>query len=357
MKKISSILLFCLFVVYAHSASEGKFLDPKDAKSPPQARLASYASSTIATNFLSGGYLGQHSYRPNESEKNGIVYTCKAGHIDIAHVRKIIDWTAFLAAKTFDNMMKNKTKFKFKSKTPSLYFVKLDYPEYWKVLPDKQKEKIAYYISARLGQYLAYTESIWHEILTWFGYKCIGFYPEFQSAFSWEDTFSNVLGSHIAVMALQDTEHEFDKAVTLALDRELKRLGIQSSHTAKRAAEQVRGLWFSGDLFFIDIKKRNLDIGLDDGFITPCIIAYPAECEGAAAQAYPVPNLAFLTKYGFSVRFEIEPREWEKNRILSIVYPKAKDRRKRLEPVIHFAPIMDYIKKEAVRKYGYDVKP
>jgi hypothetical protein len=96
-------------------------------------------------------------------------------------------------------------------------------------------------------------------------------------------------------------------------------------------------------------------IGLDDGFITPFIVPSLAECEGAEFQAYPVPNLAFLSEYGFSVQFKIKPKEWEKDKILRIVYPQAKNRSNWIELVVHFVPIMDYIKKEALAKYGYDV--
>lgn len=52
------------------------------------------------------------------------------------------------------------------------------------------------------------------------------------------------------------------------------------------------------------------------------------------------------------MKLEIEPREWEKDRILRTVYP---DKKKRLEPARHFACIMDYIKDDAVKKYGPDV--
>ncbi len=353
-KKVNVILLLCIIlIICGHNVSAAKFLNPRVSKTPPQARLASYASSTLATNFLGLEDLGPHSYKPNLLEKNGIVFTCKAGHIDIAHARKLIDWTAYLASKTFDNLMKNKTEFSYMSKNPSRYYVHIIYPEYWKVLSKNQKESVAYNISIRLGQYLAYTEGTWHEILTWFGYKCIGFIPEFPSAFSWEDTFSNCLGSHIAVLALQDTEHQFDEAATLALAKELQKLGIQSAKAARRAAEEVRGQWFSGNLL-VDIKMRNFDIGLDDGFVTPYIVPSFADCQNAEALDYPVPDLAFLSVYGFSARLEIEPHEWEKDKIFKIISgtrnataePAQAGKADRIEPAIHFAPIMEYIKKQ-----------
>ena len=183
----------------------------------------------------------------------------------------------------------------------------------------------------------------------------MGFYPEFHSAFSCEDTFSDILGSHIGVLALQDAEHAFGQAATLALDRELKKLGVQARHTAIGATKMVKGQWFSGGLLFVDTKRRNFDIGLNDGLVTPWIVPTVSECREAKVQSYRAPNPDFISEYGFSLKFEMEPREWEKGKILRIVYPEANERRKRLQPIIHFAPIMDYIKKDAARRYGHHV--
>jgi hypothetical protein len=234
-------------------------------------------------------------------------------------------------------------------------------------------------MSTGLGQYFAYHASTWHEIATWFGYKSSGFISEFGSAFSWEDTFSNLLGCHIGYMALYDDEHSFNKAVTLAMNAELQNLHVQSQKTARRASDIVRGQWFSGDMPVVVMKARNFDIGLDDGAVTPWIVrglgecqnprahAYSVpdlaflvtpwivrdlgECQNPRAHAYSVPNLAFLDEYGFSVKFEIEPKIWEKNKIFSIVYPNG-EKKKRFEPATQFAVVMDYIRKEAARQYG-----
>jgi len=191
------------------------------------------------------------------SEKNGIVYTCKAGHIDITHVRIAADWTAYLRAKSFRCLMESDAGFSFGLKVDrSRDFLQITYPEDWEDLSQKEKEQIAREISIGLGQYLAFTATTWHEIITWFGYKCIGFFPEFPSAFSWEDSFSNLLGTHIAGQALRDTEHRFDEAMTLAIDQELEKLGVQSRHTAISASESARGEWFAGHLLYhVDMKR------------------------------------------------------------------------------------------------------
>ncbi len=351
-------LFSCFFMILrVADVSEAQFFNLKLAGTSPRARMGSYPSATLGTKFLDFEELGRHTYRFSLSEKNGILYTCKAGHIDTAHLRKAADWTAFIAAKTFEKIKENETRFSFRLMESSRYHVEITYPENWKDLSEEQKEDIAFDISIRLGEYFVYTATTWHEIITWFGYKCTGFlYSEFASAFTWEDTFSNLLGTHIAAEALRDTEHEYNEAVTLAFERELEKLGVQPGRTAKRAAKKVKGQWFSGDfLFFIDMKKRNFDVGLDDGFVTPSIVPSVAGCEGAEAQSYPVPGLDFLGEYGFSVKFEIEPRVLEGEKVLSIVYSDSAEGKERIEPAVHFAAIMDYIKEDAIRRYGRNV--
>jgi hypothetical protein len=322
----------------------------------PKFRIGSYASSTLSTHFLDPDNLGPHAYTFNLSERNGIVYTCKAGHIDTYHVRDVADRTGTFAAKIYKHLKQADRRFSFRLREGSRCHVEMSYPRIWDNLARPNREFLAYHISIPLGQYFAYTAATWHEILTWFGYKCTGIFPEFPSAFSWEDAFSNVLGSHIGAQALRDKEHTFSEAVTLLLDEELERLEARPAEVGKHAAEAVEGVWYSGALpFLVDIKKRNFDIGLDDGFVTPCVVPSVRECECIRAQAYPIPKLDILDTYGFSMRFEIQPTEWEAHKILSIVYPDKERREKRLQPALHFATIMQHIRKEAETMYGPDV--
>ncbi|MHC4432954.1 MAG: DUF4056 domain-containing protein, partial [Planctomycetota bacterium] len=258
----------------------------------------------------------------------------------------------FLAAKTYRQIIRGQQKFSFRLYEPSRYFVALTYPQDWKDLPQHRKERIAYDVSTGVGQYLAFVGVTWHEIITWFGFKSKGLEPEHPSAFTWEETFSNLFGTHIAALALEDSDHTFNEAMTLAFDRELRKLDAKGGRVSKRAAESVRGPWFTGDFFFIVMKKRNLDLGLDDGFVTPTLIPSVSECEGAEPQPFPVPNLESASRHGFSVKFEIEPNIWEGDAILDVAYADANERRDCVEPVVHLAPIMAYIRRDAVRRYG-----
>jgi hypothetical protein len=318
---------------------------------PPRVRRGSYATPTLGTSYLEPNQLGPHSYGSEFHERqngNGIVYTCRAGHIDISHVREAADWTAYLAAVTYKHLRNSEPEFSFTLKEGSVCFIHLAYPDRWQSLSEEDKDGIAFDLSVNLGRYFGYTAGSWHEMLTWFGYKSKGVFPEFPSAFSWEDTYSNLLGSYIGAEALRDTEHTYDEAVTGALAKALKDLEVQSAKVAKDAAEKVRGVWFTGEVPpFVDMKKRNFDIGLDNGFITPWLVDSICECEVAKAQPYAVPNLAFLAEQGFLMKFEIEPRVWEGNKVLSLVYPDRKSRNRCIEPDKDFAVIMGGIKREA----------
>jgi len=255
-----------------------------------------------------------------------------------------------LAYKLREAILENRTDFSYRMQEPSVYHVRIEYPENWKNLPQSTRDDTAREVSIDVAQYLTYTACAWHEMLTWFGYKKAGVYPEYVSAFSWEDCYSNALGCRIGVIALRDPNREFSEAVTQVLNRELQRLGVQPEPAAWKAGEAVHGKWFTGNFVYYHMVKRNLDIGLDDGSITPWLAPGMSACGEPQPENYPVPGPAFLKQYGFSVRFEIESREWERAKILPIIYhdgPKGF-----IEPTRHFGPIMDHIRAQAVKRYG-----
>lgn len=315
----------------------------------PKVRVGYLPTSTPGISFPDPNNLGTHSYQFSLFEKGGIVYTCKAGHIDIDHVRGSADATKYLISRTRETLMRRKEGFSFTfTMERSAHQIKFSYPQNWDSLPKSEKESIADDISFAVGPYIAFNATVWHEILTWFGVHFAGFEPEFNSAFSWEDVYSNLVGSRLGVEALKDPNHSYNEAMTLAINRELKKLGVQSAKTAKDASEKMRGKWFTGNLI-VDTLRRNMDIGLD-GFVTPVIV--PGICEDEPL-SLPVPNLDVLSKYGFSIQYTILPKEFEKGRILRIIYPDGNG--KTIEPSGNFRKIMEFVEKEAVEKYSYDI--
>jgi hypothetical protein len=203
------ILWLCLVIVFlAGCARQPDLGDGMTLTSKARSRLGWCPSPVIGfATFSNPDDIGSHRYGFSVREKNGIVYTARAGHVDIAHVRKAADWTAYLSELTLAQLQEGQTTFSFRQREPSRYFVTLQYPEYWGGLTDETRESMARDVAIELGQYLAFLGGTWHEIVTWFGHNNSGLISEFSSAFSWEDTFSNLLGTHVASVALHDDEH------------------------------------------------------------------------------------------------------------------------------------------------------
>lgn len=305
--------------------------------------------------FSDPNNLGRHSYHFNPFEQNGIVYTCKAGHIDITHVRWTADYTRYLTKKTRETLMKNRKGFSYNlAWEPSTHYVTFDYPENWRNMKKKDKAKIANEIAFEVGPYLSYNSALWHEIITWFGTNFAAFEPEFNSAFSWEDVFSNLVGTRLAIQALH-SGYSYNKAMEIAINEELKKLGVQSKSTAIYASEKMRGKWYTG-FFLIDTKKRNIDIGLD-GYVTSILVPGIDECNDTEPVSYPVPSIDTLGKYALSLNYEIQPNIWEENKIFRVVNNPGglKNKIKRISPDKHYPIIIEYIKKQAVEEYGYDI--
>ena len=70
----------------------------------PKIRMGNYPTATLAISFRDLEDLGPHGYGPRWGESNGIVYTCRAGHIDITHLRAAADWTRYVAELAFERM-------------------------------------------------------------------------------------------------------------------------------------------------------------------------------------------------------------------------------------------------------------
>ena len=314
----AKVLCSLCLLVFAVDVSHARFLEAKQARKKPRARIACLPTATAGTRYPNPLALGGHSYEnPGLGERNGIVYTCRGGFVDITHTRKFTDWTAYLALGLREAIQANRKDFSFKMREPSLFHVRIEYPAKWDQLSARVRDETATEVAIDLASYLAFTVSAWHEMLTWFGYKGAGFYPEYVSAFSWEDCYSNALGCRIAAAALRDPSREFSEAVTLLLDGELARLGVRPKPAAWTAGRAVYGSWFTGNYFWYHLVKRNFDIGLDDGAITPWLVPGMSGCDQLQPVDCPVPTLAFLRQHGFAITFEIEPREWERTKKLS----------------------------------------
>ena len=194
-------------------------------------------------------------------ESNGLVYTCRGGFIDTAHVRDYADWTVYLAAKI--------ARAADTGTTLTLSSEGATRRVHIKPLPPQ----LVSYTELRdavvaLSQYVAFQLSIWHEISTWLGWSASAAFSEEASAFSPEDLYSNLVGIKIAGRVIEDgrafSETEFNANVSETLVKAVELLGGVPKHAGYRAAAYVDGIWWqsekrlpSADL----VLKRNMDIG------------------------------------------------------------------------------------------------
>lgn len=317
----------------------------------PRPRMGTLPTPPPGPRFSDPNNLGRHSYYPNPFEKNGILYTNKAGHIDLTHLRWTADYTKYLTKKTYKTLMKKRKGYSLNlAWEPSTHKIRFTYPENWDNLSKQEKEKIADEIAFQVGPYISFNATLWHEIITWFGTRFAGIEPEFNSAFSWEDVYSNLLGTKLGLEAITDPDHGYDTALTLAINKEIKRLGVRSRKDAIYAVEKMRGKWFKGYLN-VHTMKKNMDIGLDDGYITPTLV--PGMCDNVEPELLAVPTIDALSKYGFSMKYEIKPNVWEAGKIFKVVYKGRKG--KTVQPARDYPIIMEHIRKKSVEKYGYDI--
>ncbi len=319
---------------------------------PPRLRVGTYFGSLSGTEFADPLNLGRHCRTLGWGEKNGLVYTCRGGFIDVAHLREAADRTVYIAGLIEQAIVQHQTRLSFQLIEPSRYHVTLGYPEHWPDLPDRRRQEIAHHLGVELAPYIAHISTVWHEMLTWFGFASTGLFSEHISSFSWEDVYSDLLGTRLAAIALTHAPYAYDDAMTLLIQNELERLGMQPPAVTQKAIQAIKGHWYTdGYYFFTTVRKRNFDLGHDDGRVTPWLV--PGLCPEQEPIAYPVPTTRVLEVYGFSMHLDIEPREVEGPLLLSIAHDGEPG--DRIQPSVHFPILMSHIKKEAEEMYGPEV--
>jgi hypothetical protein len=210
---------------------------------------------------------GTSGFRHRES--NGLIYTCRGGFIDTAHVRDYVDWSIYLAAELARNLSTGVTV----------------------ELPDEggQRRIVAQLVSQdlidrhgltrvtiRLAEWISFQLSVWHEIATWFGWSWVKTFPETASAFSPEDLYSNILGVKIAEAIVHRrsgrTEDVYNRSVDTWLALVLEHLGPVPKSVGVEAMRSVDKHWWDSSRRLPDKEltlRRHMDI---DDSIAPWLV-------------------------------------------------------------------------------------
>ena len=249
------------------------------------------------------------------SENNGLLYTCRGGFIDTAHVRDYVDWTMYLSAEIGRNLSRGAV-IELPDEGGGRRFVLRALPEVF------VREHGLRELFSAFSQWAAFQLSLWHEIATWYGWSSIDVFPETASAFSPEDLYSNLVGIKLIDGIISDktgrSEQLYNNSVGVWLAEVLGHLGTVSKETSELAIAAVDGRWWdsrvrlpSPDL----VIRRNLDVSspllpwqLPERSVSPELrAALATECsDGRLPQALPLPEGLASLRFEDWLTLEVE---------------------------------------------------
>ncbi len=276
---------------------------------------------------------------------HGIIYTRRAGFLDLAHLRESMDWCWYAAHNVKPALRAGKTTLKIAGYDDSTFHLKFTYPSNWETLPAEEKDAIITELSIRIAQRVAFNAMTWHEITTWFGYRTTVIVPEQQSSFTYEDTISHLVGIQAGANALRNPAGSWDHSATQSLSRELQNLQVVSRAQAAQAVQQVKGSWWKNG----QCTRRNLDMGGHNGVFHPWIVrnftggdAHPA--------TFRLPTFSNVHGYDFTGFFSmtIEPEAFTPDRVLQA----SPDSPHLINPDTHFPLLISVIHDEMKQKFG-----
>jgi hypothetical protein len=193
-------------------------------------------------------------------EASGIVYTCRGGFIDIAHVRDNADRTVFLVSRIARIAATGGT------------IPIIDEGAHRRIVVKALDRQLVRTYGLRevvtsLAEWLDFHAGVWHEIATWYGWSSTPF-SERPSAFSPEDIYSNRLGAQLAGTLVRRhtrvNELAYDHAVTALLRETLIELGPLPKAATRRAFRYVDGIWWDSTKRIPDnqlVRHRSFNVG------------------------------------------------------------------------------------------------
>ncbi|MCK4871902.1 MAG: DUF4056 domain-containing protein [Phycisphaerales bacterium] len=266
--------------------------------------------------------LGRHVYEagfapfwPGEVSR-GIVYTQRGGFLDIAHIRNSADLTRYVFIHIHQALQEQRAGVILVSAEPSLYHIFFQYPDEWCAMSPEDRAIAEHELAIRLSQRLAYLMSTWHEIITWYWYRALPPISERQSAFSYDDPPSHMVGIQLAGEVLRENADHYDEALTVALRDELTRLGAVEPMRTHQAVDAVRDKWWDGRTY--TLRLRLVHSGIDGEVLRSWLVELDEDRdEESAPVIWMLPSLRDIDGRDWSrlAEVEIEPNIWEEEAI------------------------------------------
>ena len=267
---------------------------------------------------------------------NGILYTLRSGTIDPDH---IYGWARI--TKSYYDTVYDCLMHKCSNLSKGYFYVSFQYPASWETMPPEDKQQAAHQIALETAQYLAFNDGLWHEVATWYGYRTFPLISDFQSALSWEDLYSDRLGTVVAAQAI-DRGGDFNANVSLLTKLELQKRELVDTARAKSITRTMKNIAYKDDPLAKKILWRNLDIGAGDGQINP--VVFPGFSQKPPIPL-PAPTLDLLDTYNVKAEIIVSPS--------SPKYSTIKSRANITGPLMpskHNEQILSVIKQDALRR-------
>jgi hypothetical protein len=225
-------------------------------------------------NVTGGDRLGHHRFNNGflsldrrdergwvDNEANGIVYTCRGGFLDTAHVRDNAD-IMLACISAVARLLDSGGSFELPSQGGRIEarIAAMD-----PAILEKYGRRE---LTLPMAAWLAFQVSIWHEIATWYGYTSLTGWPEKLSAFSPEDLYSNLVGIKIAAGIVDErgasSGDEYNRSMDAWIEQVGKRLGALSTNQSRAAVQSMDGIWWDSTRRVPDwqlVRKRSFDTG------------------------------------------------------------------------------------------------
>jgi len=218
-------------------------------------------------------------------ENNGLIYTCRGGFVDTAHVRDYADLTLYLTMRIARGLPRAQTltlpadgavRTVALAAVPPERFARLDR---WR-------------LATALAQRTAFLFSIWHEIASWYGYQSLAGFSEKVSAFSPEDLYSNAVGIHLAGGVVQErgvrSRSDYAQLMNAWVPRTLEHLGAVPLERGRATMKALDGAWWDSRKTVADwtlVTRRNFGISSP---VVPWRVAEPSPAACGSARALPL---------------------------------------------------------------------
>ena len=178
-------------------------------------------------------------------EANFLIYTCRGGFIDTAHLREPVDWIAFFLSQ-LDRHLEEGTVVRLPNEGGARRVIIRAVPE--SLIRRNGRDEIM----IATAQWIAHQLGIWHEIVQWYGISMLKAFPETASGFSPEDLYSNAVG--LRLMDGVDfrrqlvSEITYDRFIDELLANGLRALDPVPQSVGERAIGELDQLWWDSNV-------------------------------------------------------------------------------------------------------------